>query len=68
MILIYLCGSLVLMENRDEQLKEKIEKKYQIYQENVKNNDLKYNDLNIYPKSYPEIDGKCGNILSYDYY
>ena len=51
------------MKNRDEKLKEKIEKKYQIYQENVKNNDLKYNDLNIYPKSYPEIDGKCGTFF-----
>lgn len=62
-ILIYLCGDQELMENRDIKLQEKIDKKYEIYQENILNNDIKYNDLRIVPKSYPEIDGKCGTFF-----
>ncbi len=51
------------MTNRDDKLKEKIEKKYKIYQENIINNNLEYNHLKIYPKSLPEIDEKCGTFF-----
>ena len=51
------------MENRDNKLKEKIEKKYQIYQKNILEKENYYNDLKIVPKSFPEIDGKCGTFF-----
>lgn len=51
------------MENRDIKLQEKIEKKYQIYQENILEKDNYYNELKILPKSYPIIDGKCGTFF-----
>lgn len=51
------------MENRDIKLKEKIEKKYQIYQENILEKENYYKGLRVIPKSYPEIDGKCGTFF-----
>ena len=63
MTLICLFGDQITMENRDIKLKEKIEKKYQIYQENILEKENYYNDLKVIPKSFPEIDGKCGTFF-----
>lgn len=51
------------MQNRDLKLQEKIEKKYQIYQENILNKENYYNDLKVIPKLEPQIDGKCGTFF-----
>ena len=63
MNLIYLYGSQEIVKNRDIKLNEKIERKYQIYQNNIINKENYYKDLKVIPKSYPEIDGKCGTFF-----
>ena len=51
------------MENRDIKLQEKIEKKYQVYQKNILEKENYYKELKVTPKSYPEIEGKCGTFF-----